>query len=123
MNRRSSRPARAGRPVPWVERRAGALGGAPAPRILRAARDLSLERFRCHRNAEIADAARLSPGNLYNYFHGKEEILTSARIESWTGCRGPATVRKGVVRSLTVGSFAVAQVLCLSMRLRARRLF
>lgn len=114
-NRRSSRPARAGRPVGETSWRARRRADARLEILRAAATIFRLRGFAATGMREIAEAARLSPGNLYNYFHGKEEILYFCQdrvldrllevLKTVRKKRGPVS---GRLREL-----AVAQVLCL----------
>ena len=64
---------------------------------------------------DIADAAGLSPGNLYHYFRGKEELLFFCQDRSLDRLIGALAAARGNRRPLPIRlhDLAVAHVLCL----------
>lgn len=115
MNRRSNRPARAGPPQRETSWRARRHADARLEILRAAARIFRVRGFAATGMRDVAEAARLSPGNLYNYFHGKEEILYFCQdrvldrllevLKTVRKKRGPISGR--------LKELAVAQVLCL----------
>src|SRR5262249_59179316 len=64
---------------------------------------------------EIANAAGLSPGNLYHYFKGKEELLYFCQSRSLDRLLDALAVARATRRPLAerLHNLAVAHVLCL----------